>query len=163
LYVGLNQGGAVVLVNPDTHALTTISVATAMGTSFVNSLVELRPGVLLVGGGGAGTGTLNSGNGNLITLTIASKATQPVAAGFAIQRVIALIRSSDGRRVYGLGFLYGSGVGQEVLFSLDATQPSMPLVENASVDSLTNIVISQDGTKILANTGAYSMRPRSAS
>jgi hypothetical protein len=154
LYVGLNQGGAVVLVNPDTQAFATISVATVMGTSFVNSLIELRPGVLLVGGAGAGTGTANSGYGNLITLTIASDAIQPVALGFAIQRVITLSRTSDGRRVYGLGYLYGNPVGQEVLFSLDATQPSMPLVASMPVESLANIVISKDGTKILTNTGA---------
>ena len=153
LYVGLSQGGAVVLVNPDTQTVTTTPVATAMGTSFVTSLVELKPGVLLVGGAGYGTGTAESGYGNLMTLTIATRAMQPVAAGFAIENVAALIRGPDGRRVYGIGYLYGMA-RQEVLFSLDATLPSMPLIATALVDGVNNIAISQDGAKILADTGA---------
>lgn len=158
LYVGLGQGGAVVLVNPDTQALNTIPVATAMGTSVVNSLVELQPGVLLVGGAGAGTGTPRSGYGNLITLNVTSGATQQVAADFAIQSVNALVRSADGTRAYGLGLLYptsGQGTGgQQVLFSLDTTSPSMPYIASGTVDSLANIAVSQDGTKLVANTGA---------
>jgi hypothetical protein len=159
LYVGLGQGGAVVLVNPDTQALTTVPVAAAMGTSFVNSLVELQPGVLLVGGAGAGTGTARSGYGNLITLNIKSGASQQVAAGFAIQSVNALVRSADGTRIYGLGLLYptseGQGTGgQQVLFSLDATSPTLPYLASTTVDELANIAVSQDGTKLVANTGA---------
>jgi hypothetical protein len=158
LYVGLSEGGAVVIDNLVTQTMTTVPVATQMGTSFIHSLIELRPGVLLIGAAGAGTGGgPSSGVGNLITLDTANgNAMQNVGTGLTIADATALVKSADGHTVYGLGIGYrpAQGAAQELLFSLDATKPSLPLLASVPVDYAQSLAVSQDGKRLLADNSA---------
>ena len=155
LYVGLGQGGALVVVDLTTLTTTRWPIATTMGTSRILSLVEVRPGVVLVGGAGAGTGGgYTSGVGNLVTVDFNHGAAVQVAApSLTLENVSTLTRSPDGRTVYGLGTTYpiGTGSGQQILFALDATQAGVPVVTLRTVNSVGDLVLSQDSKQLLTD------------
>ena len=158
LYVALSTGGAIAIVNLTTLQVTNVPVASAIGTSAINSLVELKPGVLLIGASGAGLppGPF-SGRGNLATIDLGNgNAVQPVAGTLVLQSVSFLLRSADGTKVYGIGttFPSGPGAGSQTLFSLDATQSSLPLIATHGTSQESALAESLDGMHLVGATGS---------
>ncbi|MBS1994686.1 MAG: hypothetical protein JSS86_00190 [Cyanobacteria bacterium SZAS LIN-2] len=154
LYVGLSQGGALVVVDLQTNAMTTIPVAIALGTPLVQALIEVRPGVVLVGGSTVGWVPTN-----LIAVDVgAGGTTSTVAQGLIVTVVTSLVQSPNGKAVYGVGL--GSSPSSPrppVLFSLDATKPSLPPIATTTqvntVSGIPNVAVNEDGTRLLLDDG----------
>lgn len=74
LFVGLGASGAIGIVDPDSFAISTIFIATELGSSQVHNVVETSPGVLY-----AGTGIANA-DGRIVRVDRASGTVTPVAS-----------------------------------------------------------------------------------
>jgi hypothetical protein len=152
LYVGLNQGGAIAVVDLATFAVTTIPVATELGTPIITSLLEVRQGVVLVGGMDVGATPVK-----LLTVDVNNgRNIQPVAGGTTFSSVTSIVASADGHVVYLSGNSYAPTTvgGPEMLTSLDATKTTLPILHSKQVTSVANVVVSQDGTRLMDNGGA---------
>src|SRR6266513_46286 len=149
LYVGLNYGGALVVVNLNTQTLTTIPVSIQLGTPIVECLTEVRPNIVLVGGSAVGNVQVN-----LITVDLNNAgAQQIVATQVPLSVANTLVKSPDGRVVFGLGMPYPYVPSAEVMFRIDATQPGLPIVASVPVNLVTNLAVSRDGGHLLTNGG----------
>jgi DNA-binding beta-propeller fold protein YncE len=147
LYVALTYGGGVAIVDLNSHAVQRVDVATAIGAHYITALLEVRPGLLLIGT------TATRIPSRLVTLDLnQGNAINVVAGGTEVLASTAMLMSPDEAFVYVVDTQASNPPGY--VLKLDATQPGLPLVLRASIPTTNRYwAINQDGTRLISGGG----------